>query len=134
MKHHLTLKISSLLSILLFSFHWADEIRRGIEPGTLSSVGGLLILFVWLYGTLVLSDRRLGLVIILFGPIRASGVPILHMAGKGWVGGRIAPDSSGAFFWVWTLIALNASGMISLVLSVGALWSARRNPGSTHRV
>jgi hypothetical protein len=30
------------------------------------------------------------------------------------------------FFWVWTNIALGANGMLSLVLSVRALWSLRR--------
>jgi hypothetical protein len=75
MKHHVTLTITSLLSILLFSLHWADEVARGIEPGTVSAVGGLLILAVWLCGTLVLGERRAGLVIILLGAILASGVP-----------------------------------------------------------
>ena len=30
MKHKVTLTITSLLSILLFSLHWADEISRGM--------------------------------------------------------------------------------------------------------
>ena len=126
MKRRVTLTITSLLSILLFSFHWADEISRGMEPGTVSAVGGLLILAVWLCGTLVLGDRRSGLIIILLGSILASGVPVLHMQRAGLLGGRIAPNSSGAFFWVWTNIALGASGMVSVVLSVRALWSLRR--------
>jgi hypothetical protein len=126
MKQHVTLTISSLLSILLFSLHWADEVARGIEPGTVSAFGGLLILAVWLCGTLVLAERRWGLVIILLGAILASGVPVLHMQGRGLVGGRIPANSSGALFWVWTNIALGASGMLSFVLSTRALWSLRR--------
>jgi hypothetical protein len=46
MKHTVTLTITSLLSILLFSLHWADEVARGLEPGTVSAFGGLLILAV----------------------------------------------------------------------------------------
>ena len=126
MKHHVTLTITSLLSILLFSLHWADEVARGIEPGTVSASGGLLILAVWLCGTLMLADRRLGLIIILLGAILASGVPVLHMQRVGLIGGRIAANSSGALFWVWTNIALGASGMLSLVLAARALWSPRR--------
>ena len=125
MKHRVTLTIMSLLSILLFSLHWADEVARGLEPGTLSAVGGLLILAVWLSATLVFADRRLGLVLILIGSILASGVPVLHMMGRGLVGGRYA-NTSAMFFWVWTNIALGASGMLSLVLSARALWSLRR--------
>jgi hypothetical protein len=128
MKQQLTLTITSLLSILLFSLHWADEVSRGIEKGDLSAVGGLVILAVWLYGTLGLSGKRLGLIIILLGSILASGVPVLHMSGKGLVGGRIAPNSDGAFFWVWTLIVLAPIGFVSLLLSIRALWNVWRSP------
>jgi len=126
MNHHVTLTISSLLSILLFSLHWADEVARGFEPGTVSAFGGLLILAVWLCATLVLAERRSGLVLILLGAILASGVPVLHMQGRGLIGGRIAANSSGALLWVWTNIALGASGMLSFVLSARALWRLRR--------
>ena len=132
MNRTVTLTITSLLSILFFSLHWADEVARGLEPGTTSGVGGLLILAVWLSATLVFAERRLGLVLILLGAILASGVPVLHMQGKGLVGGRIAANSSGALFWVWTNIALGASGMVSIVLSARALWSLRR--GAAPRV
>ena len=133
MTHQRTLTVASLLSIVLFSLHWADEISRGLEPGTIDRTwGGLLILFVWLYGTLAIAETRLGLVILLLGSILASGVPVLHMTGRGLVGGRIPVGSSGAFFWVWTNILLGMTGMISLVLAVRALWrsSARRTHGA----
>ena len=126
MKHRVTLTVMSLLSILLFSLHWADEVARGLEPGTVSAAGGLLILAVWLSATLVFPERRWGLVIILLGSLLASGVPILHMQGRGLVLGRYGyTNSSAMFFWVWTNIALGASGMLSLVLSVRELWSFR---------
>jgi hypothetical protein len=130
MKDTVTLTITSLLSILLFSLHWADEVARGLEPGTVSGVWGLLILAVWLSATLVFAERQLGLIIILLGSILASGVPILHMQGRGLVGGRYA-NTSAMFFWVWTNIALGASGMLSLVLSVRGLWSLRRGQPRT---
>ena len=126
MNHRVTLTITSLLSILLFTLHWADEVARGLEVGTLSASGGLLILAVWLCGTLVLgAERRTGLIIMLVGAILASGVPLLHMSGKGLVGGRIAANSSGALFWVWTNIAMGASGMVSLMLAARLLWGTR---------
>jgi hypothetical protein len=123
---HVTLTVTSLLSIVLFSFHWADEVARGLEPGTFNGAwGGLAILAVWLCGTLVFADRRWGLVVMLLGAILASGVPILHMQGKGLVLGRYG-NTSAMFFWVWTNIALGVSGMVSLVLAVRALWDSRR--------
>ena len=126
MKNNVLLTVTSLLSILFFSLHWADEVARGIEPGTISAFGGLLILAVWLCATLVLAERRSGLVLMLLGSILASGVPVLHMQGVGLIGGRIAANSSGALFWVWTNIALGASGMLSVILSVRGLWRLRR--------
>jgi hypothetical protein len=130
---HRTLTIASTLSIVLFSLHWADEIARGLERGTIDSTwGGFAILFVWLYGTLAIGERRLGLVIMLVGGLLASVVPVLHMQGIGVIGGRIPVGSSGALFWVWTNIALGASGLLSVALAAQALWDFKpRRPGLT---
>lgn len=124
MTHRRLLTITSLLSIVLFSLHWADEVARGLEPGTISSAGGLLILAVWLSATFVFRERLPGLIVILLGSIMASGVPVLHMMGRGLVLGRYGYTNANAmFFWVWTNIALGAAGMLSLVLSVRELWT-----------
>jgi hypothetical protein len=120
-----TLTITSLLSIVLFSLHWTDEISRGMEPGTLASLGGVVILVVWLYGTVPLAGRPSGYIITLLGAILGVGVLVLHMSKAGMVGGRIPVNSPGVFFWVWTLIAIGVSSSISLILSVRGLWSAR---------
>jgi hypothetical protein len=122
MKDTVTLTITSLLSILFLSIHLTDDIVRGMEPGRLSTFIGVLILAVWLYGTLVLVARRSGYVIILLGSLLGSGVPIIHMNGAGLVGGRIA-NSSGVFFWVWTIIALGVTAVFSVFLSARGLWS-----------
>ena len=124
MKRNITLTVTSLLSILFFSLHWADEVARGLEPGTMAASGGLLILGVWLSATLVFPERRAGLILILLGAILASGVPVLHMQGKGLVEGRYGA-SSVMFFWVWTNIALGASGLVSAVLAARELWRYR---------
>lgn len=125
MKHNVTLTITSLLSMLFFVVHWADDIIRGFAPGGVSGLGGVLILVVWLYATLVLDGRRSGYVIMLLGSIGALGVLALHMSGAGLVGGRIA-NSSGILFWVLTLLALGVTGAFSAILSALGLWSLRR--------
>jgi hypothetical protein len=81
MKPNVMLTVTSLLSILLFSIHVADDIVRGMEPGTATNLGAVPILVVWLYGTLVLGERRLGRVIMLLGALLAAAVPVLHMRG-----------------------------------------------------
>jgi hypothetical protein len=97
-----------------------------MEPGTVSALGGVVILVVWLSGTLVLGDRRSGYIITLIGGILGLGVLILHMSGPGMVAGRIPPNSSGAFFWVSTLIALGVTSTLSAILAARALWSLQR--------
>src|SRR3977135_3355342 len=117
MNHRVALTITSLLSIVLFSFHWVDEISRGMETAGLAGLGGVGILGVWLSGTLIIGQRRSGLVIMLVGAILGVGVLVVHMK-AGLLGGRIATNSPGAFFWVWTLIALGVSSTICLMLAV----------------
>jgi len=121
MKPDVLLTIASLLSILLMTFHFTDDIVRGMEPGGTSTIYAILILVVWLDGTLMLAQRRSGYVIMLLGSILGSGVPVIHMMGAGMIGGRIA-NSSGVFFWVWTLIALGLTALFSVILSVHGLW------------
>ena len=129
MKHNLMLTVASLLSLLFLTFHLTDDIVRGFEPGGLNNlIMGVLISVVWLYGTLVLAERRSGYVIILLGSLLALGVPVIHMKGAG-VGGAIA-KSSGAFFFIWTLLALAVTALFSVILSARALWEhlpRRRN-------
>ena len=122
MKHNVTLTITSLLSILLMTFHLSDDIVRGFEPGGVRNIIGVLLLVIWLYGTTVLTERRSGFIIMLLGALFGSAVPLIHMIGKGLVGGRIA-GSNGVFFWVWTLITLQVTAIFSLILSARRLWS-----------
>jgi hypothetical protein len=123
MEQSVTLTITSLLSILLFTFHLTDDIVRGIEPGTLSNLIAVPIFVVWMYGTLVLAQKRSGYVIMLLASLLALAVPVLHMRGKGvGVGSGIA-NSSGGFFFVWTVIALGVTALFSVILSARGLWS-----------
>jgi hypothetical protein len=121
------LTIASLLSVLLFSFHLTDDIVRGWEPGGLNNlIGGSIIMVVWLYGALVLAERRSGYVIIILGSLLSFGVPILHMKGKGVGVASGVANSSGGFRFIWMLIALGVTGLFSLILSAHGLWSLRR--------
>jgi hypothetical protein len=122
MKHRVMLTVASLLSILFFSFHHADDVLRGRASGGLLNLIPVLILVVWLYGTmLVLAERRAGYVIVLILSLLGSAVPVVHMSGRGLVGGDIA-NSGGVFFWVWTLIALGVTALFSVTLSARGLW------------
>lgn len=53
--------------------------------------------------------------------ILGAGIPVIHMRGVG-VGGEFA-QSSGAFFFIWTLLALGVTAVFSVILSVRGLWN-----------
>ena len=78
MKHSSMLTIASLLSILFGTFHLADDIDRGMSPGGLPNLIAVVICVVWLYGTLVLAERRSGYIIILVASLLLMGVPVIH--------------------------------------------------------
>ncbi len=124
MKPNVMLMIASLLSIILMIFHTTDDIVRGMEPGTLFDLIVVPILVVWLYGTLVLRERRSGNIIILVASLLGLVVPVIHMKGAG-VGGTIA-KSSGGYFFIWTLIALGVTSLFSVLLSARSLWKQLR--------
>jgi len=124
MKNNAVLVIASLLSILFMTLHMADDIVRGMEPGTLFDLILVPVLAVWLYGTLALIERRSGLVIVLVASLLGLIVPVIHMKGAG-VGGAIA-KSNGGFFFIWILFSLAVSALFSVMLAARGLWELRR--------
>ena len=125
MKNSVMLTIASLLSILFFSFHLAHDIVRGFEPGKLTNLTAVPIFVFWLYGTLVLAERRSGYIITLLGGLFSLVVPFAHMRGKGVGVTSNLAGSSGHFFFVWTLIAIGVTGLFSVILSARGLLSLR---------
>jgi len=123
-KDKVVMTLASVFSAFLFIFHWTDEIARGFEPATLQAAGGIAIPVFWLSGPLVLGDRRSGYIVTLIGGIFGLAVLLLHMSGRGLVGGRIA-NTSGQFFWVWTAITMGVSSAIAGSLAIRGLWSLR---------
>lgn len=124
LNERLILAVTSLVAILLFTIHLTDDIVRGMSPGGLENLVGVAILVVWLYGTLVLSERRPGHVIMLLGSLFGAAMPVIHLSGAG-VGGAIA-KSDGAFLFIWTLIALGVTGTFAAILAVRGLRSQPR--------
>jgi len=120
MKQNAILIVTSLLSILLLTLHITDDIVRGISKAEPSN-SALLVLTIFLYGTLVLGERRSGHVIMLLVGLFAAAMPVVHMRGAHY--GEIA-KSAGGFFFVWTLWALGGLGGFTFILSARALWNA----------
>jgi hypothetical protein len=121
MKQGSILVVTSLLSILLLTLHVTDDIVRGISKAEPSNTA-LVVLVIFLYGTVVLAERRLGYVIMLFVGLFAAAMPVIHMRGAHY--SEIA-RSTGGFFFVWTLWALGGLGGLTVILSATRLWNAR---------
>jgi hypothetical protein len=118
MKHNVTLTVVSLLSLLLMTFHLTHDVIRQAEGANTYPVP-VLVFALWLYGTLVLSGRAWGYVIMLLGGLFAAGMIIIHSNG-------IVVGKSGGFFFVWTLFALSTTGWVTMILSARGLWTTVR--------
>ena len=116
------LRVTSLLSIVLMTLHITDDIARGISPPGADNVMAVVIFLVWLIGTLLLTERRSGYLIMLLGGLFAAAMPVLHMTGTGY---PAIARSSGGFFFVWTLLAVGVTGAFSMLLAARALWTLR---------
>jgi len=117
------LTTASLLTILLMTFHLTGDILFQMAPAGLSNLFAVFIFVVLLCGTLLLAGRRAGYIIIFVGSVLGLVMPVMHMKGtRGIVGGEIG-NSSGAFFFVWILLALGITATFSIILSARALLS-----------
>ena len=131
MKHQKTLTITSLIAILLFTIHYAQDIVLGIEPGDVSTYIGVLITVAWLYPVVVLAGRKSGYLINLFFSLAGMLMPVLHMRGAGGLlgGSRSTLEFFPAFFWVWNTFAVSVASALVFLLSVHGLLSLRRGRG-----
>lgn len=126
MKLNSPLTVLSLITIVVMGLHITDDIVRGISPAAPDNVGACVIFLVWLFGTLVLAEKRSGYVIQLLGGIFAAAMPVLHMTSSRYPAIATSP---GGFFFVWSLIVVGTTGALSIILSALALWrsSVRAN-------
>jgi hypothetical protein len=123
MKRNNVLTIMSLLSVILLSLHFTDDIVYGTDRSPASNVVAIAVLVIWLYGALVLAERRSGHAIMLLGSLAG----MVHVSRAGGLPAGTLAESSGAFFFVWTLLALAVTSVFSAILSAYGLWNLRRS-------
>ena len=122
MPHNRTLTVLSLISIALMAFHLTGDFVLGLDKDA-TSPAAVIILAVWLSGTLVFGGRW-GYAIMLLGGLMGAGMPFIHFRGKG-VGGAIAASTLGIFF-IFGLFAISATGSVAAILATRGLWRAWR--------
>jgi len=123
MKHNVMLIVASLLSLLLTIIHLTQDIMRQADGTNMIPIP-VVVFAVWLYGTLMLSDRIWGYIIMLLGGLIGAGMIIIHSRGG-------VVSNSGGFFFVWTLFALSTTGWFTAILSARGIWTTLRARRST---
>jgi hypothetical protein len=80
MKHNVTLTVTSLLTLLFMTFHMTHDVIRQAEGANTYPIP-VLVFALWLYGTLMLSGRSWGYVIMLLGRLFGADMIIIHSKG-----------------------------------------------------
>src|ERR1700686_4709105 len=119
MKHNVMLIVASLLTLLLTIIHLTQDVMLQAE-GAVKFPIPVVVFAVWLYGTLMLSDRIWEYIIMLFGGLVGAAMIILHSRAG------VISNSRG-FFFVWTLFVLSTTGWFTLILSARAIWTTLRS-------
>jgi hypothetical protein len=119
MKHNVMLIVASLLSLLLTIIHLTQDIMSQADKTTTIPIP-VVVFAVWLYGTLMLSDRIWGYIIMLLGGLIGAAMIILHSKAG------VISNSRG-FLFVWTLYALSTTGWFTAILSARGIWTTLRS-------
>ena len=123
MKRNVLLIVASLITLLLMITHLTQDVMY-MPDGTNMIPIPIVVFAVWLCGTLMLSDRIWGYIIMLFGGLIGAAMIIIHS--RGWVIGN-----SHGFFFVWTLFAVSTTGWLTAILSARGLWETLRSRRAT---
>ena len=122
MKQNLTLTITSLLTLVLTTFHFTHDILHDTDGLAASETSIMLaIVLVLLWGTVELAGRRTGYVIMLLGNLAAAYMPYLHTMGP--------RATRWGFFFVWTMLMMGVTGVFAAILSARALYRSFRPRG-----
>jgi hypothetical protein len=119
MKRNVVLTVASLLSLLFLTLHLTHDVIRQPE-GAVTYPIPVVVFALWLYGTVVLSGRVGGYVIMLLGGLFGAAMIVVHAQG-------IVVGKAGGFFFVWTLFALSTTGWLTMILSARGLWTTVRS-------
>ena len=119
MKHNVMLTVASLLTLLLTIVHLTHDVMRQAE-GAVTWPIPVVVFALWLYATLMLSDRVSGYIIMLLGGVIGAGMIIIHSKAG-------VVSKSGGFFFVWTLFALSSTGWFTAILSARGIWATVRS-------
>jgi hypothetical protein len=117
-KPHLTLTISSLLTLVLTTLHFTQDVLHtgdGVDAQGVAIMLGILL--VYLFGIVELAGKRPGYVVMLLGGLAAAYMPFLHGMGP--------RATRWGFLFIWTMFAMGVSGTFAAFLAARELWRSR---------
>jgi hypothetical protein len=123
MKPNVVLIVASLLTLLFMTFHMTHDVIRQAE-GSVQYPIPVIVFVVWLYGTLMLSDRVGGYIIMLLGGLIGAGMIVVHSKG-------LVMRNAAGFFFIWSLFILSTTGWVTTALSIRGLWMKFRSRGAS---
>lgn len=123
MKQNIMLIVASLLTLLLTTIHLTQDFMWEADRTNMIQIP-VVVFAVWLYGTLMLSDRVWGYIIMFLGGLIGAAMIILHTRGG------VISNARG-FFFVWTLLALSTTGWFTMILSARGIWTTLRSRRTT---
>jgi len=119
------LRAASLATLLFMVLHMtSDVIEQAV--GHVKYPIPVVVFVVWLYGTLMLSERVSGYIIMLLGGLIGALMIVLHSPGT-------VVTKTGGFFAVWILFMVATLGWFTAILSARALWAVFRSRRSSQR-
>ena len=118
MKRNVLLIVASLLTLLFTIIHLTQDVILQ-APGHVKWPIPVVIFALWLYATLMASDRIWGYIVMLLMGVIGAGMIVVHSTA--YVVGQ-----SGGFFFVFTMFTLSATGLFTAILSARAIWTTVR--------
>ncbi len=102
------------------TLHLADDARisnGGMGARGPANIATVLVLLVWLIGTLLLAERKSGQVIMLLRALLGFAMPVIHRAGTGGIVGASMAGTTRAFYFVWVtlLVGVISSGFAGIL-------------------
>jgi len=126
MRKNLTLTITAMLTLILTSLHFADDVihdTKGVD--TMGTIILLSIMLVYLYAIVELAGRRAGHVLMILGGLAAAYMPFLHTMGP--------RATRWGFEFIWVMFAMAVTGLFSAILAGRELWRSVRSPEPSAR-
>ncbi len=113
------LKITSLISVVLFILHVAGDLSLGYEKGSVYPV--VPIALVFLIGATILGDNLAGHIIMFLSGIAGALMPVLH-----WKLYAVADKGALGYWFAAIVLSMGVTGEFGAVLAALVMWQTWR--------